>query len=443
MAASDLISPDWELLRNAAADPVRQMIAVEVDTEARTRTAIEALRALDANRPAKVFELDAAALSAVDLLARTVEAAIAWKGTPGLILIADVSRFTEDGSEDRAGDFWRRMNQLRERWDALNAQTVFFLLPANYRLLTRLADHLKRWISLKIHLMGIESDSGWELRDKGQNRSTDGSSFLSPSVAREQLRRLEGELAQAIHRGVAKTALVRRFYLPMFAAAESLKDVGRSVSLREKISEDDLRETELSDWLAMNCELSLSQFDLESGRQFAERLLRHAQNTNDATFEAWAKFYLGRIAQEQRDFGSAEKWYLKSLAISEKQGDEHGAAITYHLLGIIAHVQRDFGNAEKWYLKSLAIWNKQGNEYGAASTYGQLGILAQEQKVTIEAARHTLKALTIFSKCNDQHRVQIATSQFMRFYKEASAAEQTQMKALWKEAGLPLSVFDP
>ena len=51
---------------------------------------------------------------------------------------------------------------------------------------------------------------------------------------------------------------------------------------------------------------------------------------------------LGMIAQEQRDFASAEQWYRKALAIEEKQGDEHGAAITYHYLGSIAQEQRDF-----------------------------------------------------------------------------------------------------
>src|SRR5208283_103231 len=33
---------------------------------------------------------------------------------------------------------------------------------------------------------------------------------------------------------------------------------------------------------------------------------------------------LGMIAQERRDFASAEQWYRKALAIEEKQGDEHG-----------------------------------------------------------------------------------------------------------------------
>src|SRR5271157_3961775 len=76
---------------------------------------------------------------------------------------------------------------------------------------------------------------------------------------------------------------------------------------------------------------------------------------------------LGMIAQERRDFASAEQWYRKSLAIKEKQGDEHGAAIAYGQLGTIAQEQRDYASAEQWYRKSLAIEEKQGNEHGDES----------------------------------------------------------------------------
>ncbi len=79
------------------------------------------------------------------------------------------------------------------------------------------------------------------------------------------------------------------------------------------------------------------------------------------------------IAQERRDFDEAEKWYLKSLEITEKQGNEHGAASTYHQLGMIAQERRDFDEAEKWYLKSLEITEKQGNEHGAADDVPPIG----------------------------------------------------------------------
>ena len=60
------------------------------------------------------------------------------------------------------------------------------------------------------------------------------------------------------------------------------------------------------------------------------------------------------IAQEQRDFAAAERWYQKALAIKEKQGNEHGAASTYHQLGRIAHQssatsrRRSSGTGRRW-----------------------------------------------------------------------------------------------
>ncbi|MEI2783447.1 MAG: tetratricopeptide repeat protein [Candidatus Competibacter sp.] len=103
--------------------------------------------------------------------------------------------------------------------------------------------------------------------------------------------------------------------------------------------------------------------------------------------EAAAYHQLGRIAEERRDFAAAERWYQQSLAIKEKQGNEHGAAITYHQLGRIAEERRDFAAAERWYQQSLAIKEKQGDEHGAASTYHQLGRIAEERRDFAAAER--------------------------------------------------------
>jgi len=119
--------------------------------------------------------------------------------------------------------------------------------------------------------------------------------------------------------------------------------------------------------------------------------------------EAGAYHQLGMVAQERRDFDQAEKWYLKSLAISEKRGDEHGAARTYGQLGNAAKERRDFDQAEKWYLKSLAISEKRGDELGAARTYHQLGMVAQERRGFDQAEKWYLKSLAIEEKHGNEH----------------------------------------
>ena len=76
----------------------------------------------------------------------------------------------------------------------------------------------------------------------------------------------------------------------------------------------------------------------------------------------WAGLPKNSVTLLRRSSGIANPWSLvKSRAI------EHGAAMTYHTLGSIAQEQRDFAQAEQWYRKSLAISEKLGNEHRAAS----------------------------------------------------------------------------
>ncbi|MDE6641897.1 MAG: CHAT domain-containing protein, partial [Acetatifactor sp.] len=74
-------------------------------------------------------------------------------------------------------------------------------------------------------------------------------------------------------------------------------------------------------------------------------------------------------AQEMRWFAEANKLYLARAEKAESSDHWEDAASTYHQLGIISEERRDFAAAESWYKKSLAIFEKQGNEHGAASTY--------------------------------------------------------------------------
>ena len=142
---------------------------------------------------------------------------------------------------------------------------------------------------------------------------------------------------------------------------------------------------------------------------------------------------LGIIAEERRDFDAAESWYRKSLEIKEKQGNEHGAAITYHQLGRIVQERRDFGAAESWYRKSLEIEEKQGNENGAAITYHQLGRIAQERRDFDAAESWYRKSLEIEEKQGNENGTAITYHQLGRIAEERrdfDAAESWYRKAL-------------
>ena len=436
----EFTSPDWALLRNAVAEPVRQLIAVEVDSPTRARAAIKHLTALNASLPSHTLVFDANTMAAEAVL----EQAAQWLNHSGddlsLLFVLDDPPQTEGltvskKNDHRDRDFWRRMNQLRESWDALAAQVVFLLLPANYRLLSLHADHLKRWISLKIHLLGDESQSATQ--NRSQSMVVAMLDLMSPDVARAQLRRLEGTLAEAIHKGASQAELARRYYFPMLAAAMSLHDLGRAKALRDKIDDNVIAASDRLHWLSLNTVLSLSLFDLDAAKRFAEARHDLAEQADDMHEKARTYHQLGRIAQEQRDFATAQAWYQQSLAIFEKQGDKHGAASTYHNLGTIAQEQQDFATAQAWYQQSMAIKEKQGDEHAAASTYHQLGTIAEEQPDFASAGEWFLKAITLFAKVNDpHHHLGIAMKSYARNLRTADEPTQAALRQRWQAAGL-------
>lgn len=98
--------------------------------------------------------------------------------------------------------------------------------------------------------------------------------------------------------------------------------------------------------------------------------------------------------------------------------------------------QRDFSAAEQWYRKSLAIKEKQGNEHGAASTYGQLGIVAGLQERYEESGQWLIKCIVTLARCNDAHGAQRSASNFMVFHGQAPAEVQAKLAAMWRDAGL-------
>ena len=105
-------------------------------------------------------------------------------------------------------------------------------------------------------------------------------------------------------------------------------------------------------------------------------------------------------------------------------------------MGIIAQERRDFASAEQWYLKSLAITEKQGNEHGAASTYGQLGILAGLHEDYPAAGQWLVRCLKAFGTGSDQAGVERNTHNLLIFYGQAAADDRARIQAMWREAGL-------
>ena len=346
-------------------------------------------------------------------------------------------------------EFWQAMNFQRENWGALKCHVVFFLQPDPYLHLLRVADHLASWIMPKLHLVRPEAIT--QRMGRAMQAIAPGRPFRNPDAARRQLEILQEQLASALEQGVDPMALARRYYLPMLEAALDLHDLKRAKALREKMKSLPIPQADKPKWLRSNFLLDIALHDLKAAGDAADNLLQWAKENGDRRTEAEASHHLGMIAQEQRDFKTAEQWSRKALAIAEKQGNEHDAAAsfdqlgriaqkqrdfktaeqwfrkvlailektnnerdtaaTFFQLGIIAHKQRDFKTAEQWYRKSLAITEKQGIEYGAASAYHQLGIIALEQRDFKTAEQWCRKAMKIFEKLGDEHSAAITCAQ--------------------------------
>ena len=100
-------------------------------------------------------------------------------------------------------------------------------------------------------------------------------------------------------------------------------------------------------------------------------------------------------------------------------------------MGIIAEEQRDFAAAEVWYKKSLAISEKQGNEYNAANTYHQLGRIVEKRRDFPQAGDFYLRSIKIFADTNDTHNLMIAIRSYARLLHTTAGTEHSQLKQAW------------
>ena len=393
-------SEHLELLKNAVRQSVAALTVVEVDTVARAHELIDLLKFELDKRPSALLSLTAVPGAATRLLDASRKITGTWHSGAGVLFLIDNGQKKDAGAQQ----FWADMNAQRESWDALNSHIIFFLLPSNYRLLLQAADHLADWMPLKLHITDPADAYGYEDKDSASYQSAVlSSSNLTPKIARQQLAILEQQLSAALHEGIPRETLARRYYLPMFEAAMSLSDLNRAQSLRQKVPEKDLQAGDIIRWWFMNFELDHLLHRLTSAESWADKLSKWANKTGDELLKANALLNLGMIAEKRREFEEAEDWYKKSLKISEQLGNEHVAAATYHQIGIIALKRREFEEAEDWYKKSLKISERLGNELLAAITYHNLGMIALERREFEEAEDWYKKSLKISEQLGNEH----------------------------------------
>jgi formylglycine-generating enzyme required for sulfatase activity len=243
------LGDDWTLLANALTEPLAQLIAVEAKDPALMDALELRLGELAGARPL-VWERVGPGQDSAESLWRVAREQVGEAGGAGAddpasipLLVITVGAWSGDRDErERLVAFWRGMNQLRERWHALPAQVVFLLSGIAYEHLTLDADHLKRWIALKVH-PGIALPSLGDLMRPG--------SILGPVVATadpadqtiEQARRrryldlLIRQARDAERRGEAPGARARRYYLPIAAGLLALGDLEAAEHWRRQVAD--------------------------------------------------------------------------------------------------------------------------------------------------------------------------------------------------------------
>ena len=155
----DIPEEEWSMLVNAVAEPVKQMIAIEAKNAAQFAEVEHRLQNLAGTRLVLPPAVSPGEESPEAVWKRCAQQLTSSPMAALPLLIVSVNAWPEDMQQRRQlAEFWRGMNQLRENWHELPAQVIFLLSPAAYEHLTLNADHLKRWISLKLRLWPGSTD---------------------------------------------------------------------------------------------------------------------------------------------------------------------------------------------------------------------------------------------------------------------------------------------
>lgn len=143
------------------------------------------------------------------------------------------------------------------------------------------------------------------------------------------------------------------------------------------------------------------QRQYEEAKRYFGKALEICEQTGDIHKTAGIYHHLGNVAEEQRQYKEAERYYRKALEIDEQLGSVYSSASTYHQLGTIAKEQRHYEEAEYYYCRALDIFQQVGDDYSSANTYRDLGSVAKEERRYGDAECYYRDALQIFEESGD------------------------------------------
>src|SRR5260221_634768 len=175
-----------------------------------------------------------------------------------------------------------------------------------------------------------------------------------------------------------------------------------------------------------NQQLALKQF--EQAKASYQKVLEHVEllervdEQGKGRLKATTYHQLGVVAQEQRKWEEAERYYQQALQIYVEYQDRDAQADTYHQLGRVAQEQLKWEEAERYYQQALQIKIEYRDRYEQARTYAQLGVLAWEQQQWEQVRNYLLQALEIFASYDNDYNAGITLHNLARLWQKSEDA---------------------
>lgn len=136
---------------------------------------------------------------------------------------------------------------------------------------------------------------------------------------------------------------------------------------------------ELSDSVRIHrlCNLSWEyvRSDPDSALYYAQKAHSFAAEVRNSKGEAFALHMIALVYGTQNNFPLAVEYYLKSIAISEKNGDKRRLSDSYGNIGLIYLAMNDLAKGRSYQERALALKKEIGHKEGILTAYANLGDL--------------------------------------------------------------------
>ncbi len=126
---------------------------------------------------------------------------------------------------------------------------------------------------------------------------------------------------------------------------------------------------------------------LDEAAKLYDEVVAGVEESDEPEAKAAACHQRGLVAQQQRNYDEAERWFRRALEIELEIDDRHGAAMSEHQLARLEQERGRPDEAESLYLRAVTGLEEAGDAEHASVAWRQLGRLAQDRGDRARAKR--------------------------------------------------------